>query len=789
MLRQTTIVVGALLLLVSCGGGGSDVADADIVQADGGATDVGNVDVLTPDVAAPVDAALVIDAATVKPLAPSLSSPQLQSKADGTLSVTGVADPSAEVVVRVLLGDNILVRRTLIAGSDGSFSLNLTYRGVAHMQTFMVDALQVTAKGVSDSTRVSVIHDVPYSVTGTLSQAPGSSTKGSKVIVRLYRNADIAHVLDYVAEQTVVVAADNVAMASYSLPAAPGPYWVRAFRDSFGPKGGEPDGQPSFGFDAQVIGTVSVTNPITNSANLVLRAPDSSSDRYQGFNVLYNNITPQAIPPSVKVGDKRIVGKGLCLGFFVDAGVSRLGQVSAVSKPWLKLPSGQIVEMKDDGACSETVRDNSGSSFDEAAADKNFRYGIPDPDEHSEGQYAFFYRHESSSHIHIEIDELKAKIKMPLLREFSSPDGSSTLRSRMPKLSWTAVPNAKFYQAHLRALSGGWDNNGQPGSYVNSSEYTPTTLLPDNTCFELIVSAYDADPSTSDVDAFSYAHSHYFCVDVDGADTVEVTGSITNKTAQNYPIMVRVSTKNNRSVASVRVPANSVAYKVAMLKDAANAGATVNAFIDRAGSGLDSSLENQGYEVNRDNLKLGTSLNLPIVFNLRVAAGAPSWFAEASSKPKFVWEDYSITAGANKPAGPYSYALWVGAESSTFPPLIYALPSSATVLDLSNPPSGLMALDVGAYANCIGAGGVFSTNTAGIPACAGATLKPSLKELSLNSLYVWAIVVLECDFEELVHPAKSGPPAVANSFMTCVQKALADSQSFAQSAETPFYVK
>lgn len=780
-----------VLVLAACGGGSDAPSDAMSLSPDGGGSDVaagGNGGARVLD--GSVDNAVVpADGPPAGPSAPTLSSPTSQFKSAGVLDVTGVADPGADVLVKLTLGPEVLVARTLVAGTDGTFSVNLTYRGVAHQQNVIADVRQVTAKGASPAARVTVVHDVPYSITGTLNQSAGTALKGTKVIVRLYRNADIEHVLDYVAEQVVNVAADNPVTAAFSLSAAAGPYWVRAFRDSFGPDGGAPDGQPSFGFDAQTTATVSVVNPVTNTANLLLVAPASSADRYEGFNAMYNNVSPQPVPPSMRQGDKRLVGKGLCLGFFLDSYVSRVGQPSAVSKPWLRLPSGRIVDMKDDGACSETVRDNSASSFDDAAGDNKYRFGVADPDERSEGVFAFFYRHESSGHIHIQTDELKAKIKMPLLREITSPDGSTTVKTRTPKITWAAVPNAKLYQARLRALTGTWDNGDKLTSFVTVPEYTPTEPLNDDTCYQLTISALDGNPFNQDVDAVAYAHSHHFCVDVNGANTIEITGSITNKTSQNYPMSVTFSSKNHEVAASVRLPANATTYKVAMLADAANDDGALRAFIDRAGSGLDSSLENQGYEVNRDNLKLGANLALPIVFNPRVAALTPSWFADATTKPKFTWEDYAITAGSNKPAGPFAYAVWVGAEVTGSQPLIYAVPSTTTSLDMANLPAASQSLDVQAFASCVEGGGTFSTNAQGAPVCAGATITPSLKQLAPSSLYVWAVIVVECNFAGLVHPAKSAPEAEANPFVACLQKAMAGSQTFAQSAETPFFVK
>lgn len=779
------------LVLAACGGGGSDARlDAMNLPPDGGGSGVavgGKGGALVLD--GSVDNAVGPDGPPAGPSAPTLSSPTPQFKSSGVLDVTGVAEPGADVLVKIMLGAEVLLARTLVAGIDGTFSVNLTYRGVAHQQNVVADVVQVTAKGASPAARATVVHDVPYSITGTLNQKAGTPLKGTKVIVRLYRNADIEHVLDYVAEQVVIVAADNPVTAAFSLSAAAGPYWVRAFRDSFGPDGGAPDGQPSFGFDAQATATVSVVNPITNTANLLLSAPGSSTDRYQGFNAMYNNISPQPVPPSKREGDKRLVGKGLCLGFFLDSSVSRVGQPIAVSKPWLRLPSGRIVDMKDDGACSEAVRDNSASSFDEAAGDNKYRFGIADPDERSEGVFTFFYRHDGSGHIHIQTDELKAKLRMPLLREITNPDGSVTVKTRTPKITWAAVPKAKLYQAHLRALTGTWDNGDKLTSFVTVPEYTPSDPLPDDTCFQLTISALDGNPFNEDVDGVAYAHSHYFCVDVNGANTIEITGPITNKTSQNYPIAMMFSSKNHEVAASVRLPANATAYKVAMLADAANDDGALNAFIDRAGSGLDSSLENQGYEVNRDNLKLGANLALPIVFNPRVAALTPTWFGDATTRPKFTWEDYAITAGANKPAGPFAYAVWVGAEVTGSPPLIYGLPATATFLDLANLPPATQSLDMQAFASCVEGEGTFSTNAQAQPVCTGATITPSLNQLAPSSLYVWAIVVVECNFAELVHPAKSVPAGEANPFIACVQKALAGSQTFAQSAETPFFVK
>jgi hypothetical protein len=147
---------------------------------------------------------------------------------------------------------------------------------------------------------------------------------------------------------------------------------------------------------------------------------------------------------------------------------------------------------------------------------------------------------------------------------------------------------------------------------------------------------------------------------------------------------------------------------------------------------------------------------------------APANGATATSlTPTFSWQDYAQTAGPSTPSGAFIYAIHIG--EGGMPGTIYALPSTATSLDMANLPTGTGYFDMVQLATCTQGGGTFSLDASGNPQCAGATMQASANPLKASTLYSWGVVVLECDWSTYQ------PPAPSTAFLNCLATALSGS--------------
>ena len=127
-------------------------------------------------------------------------------------------------------------------------------------------------------------------------------------------------------------------------------------------------------------------------------------------------------------------------------------------------------------------------------------------------------------------------------------------------------------------------------------------------------------------------------------------------------------------------------------------------------------------------------------FNPPIELLAPEQSALASPTPTLFWQDYT----AHPPAGPWSYVVHLDDPSNgTEPPgKLLALRSTTTAIDLATPPAPPQdASDAGFHISCLHAGGSYAHDTAGQPACNGATAVPFTPDVSSSRSWDWGVAI------------------------------------------------
>ncbi|MBW2735288.1 MAG: hypothetical protein JRH20_23130, partial [Deltaproteobacteria bacterium] len=355
-------------------------------------------------------------------------------------------------------------------------------------------------------------------------------------------------------------------------------------------------------------------------------------------------------------------------------------------------------------------------------------------------------------------------VKLPMLREGLSPNGATTLAERRPTFSWDAVAGAAFYEVLLFESTGGWSNGSDAGSTVPTPSYTPVANLPDDSCFSSLIIAADASWLDGDPEAVSVSAPSYFCVDVDGQDSVTITGAVDNRSNVNARMGVFVSTDDDGE-ASVWIPVGQSSYQLGVLR---SSGAEVLAFVDAAANGRFDSPGNQG---RRGTLDLDTLQADVSAADLRINPAleciAPDfWSIEAS--PVLTWKDYVTTAVPNAPTTGGTLLLMLGDVNDDLrevPLGMWLLAGDRTTLDLSQPPTPADSYDYWSSLTCANAGGTPGVDASGNPTCDGAELFLSTTALQSGRGYYWALQVIDCDF------APWNDPNVGD-FFTCLTTSM-----------------
>jgi hypothetical protein len=587
-----------------------------------------------------------------------------------------------------------------------------------------------------------------YTISGAINQFGGPS-QGTRIYVRLYTSNDPAQILNHVAEWSLnVISGQFVANETFSFQAASGTYYLRAFRDDGG-RGGAPDGQPTMLADAQSAARMVVVAGADSTGNdLSLVARGNTIDSYDAFDArTINNI--DARPPIGNVGGVRVAGQGRCNGYFLSLSAERQGTTSALSPPRVALPSGSVITLLNDGGCADTVLDNSSSSYDLADGDNVFSYGIASPTSTHAGNYTFFYHQSTDDFIHIEVDNIAAIVEMPRARMVNSPTGAAPNTNLNPQVAWQPVTGAGYYTVDIFSRNGAYDNTADANRILSGTVYNVSPALVDDLCYEITIRATDADPA-GDIDAESLSPGDRFCTDIDGAQSITVSGSLQNNTSSTTPIQIFVNSGFDTG-ASVRLPANSTTYTVSVIAGAVADEGSVEAFVDAANTQTFSTPENRRNGISYTAIDLTSSQQIDFQLSPGPQLTSPApWAVVASRRPALSWQDYSQVTG--RPTGQWAYLVTIGDEIN--PNLArLVLPSTMTSLDLGNLPSRLQWFDLNALESCDVDGGTFTVAANGQPVCTNGGIVNSQTVLAATTLYDWSVSVIECDFTAYVPPA------------------------------------
>lgn len=554
--------------------------------------------------------------------------------------------------------------------------------------------------GTANVSNINITCEISKQITGTISNA----TSGNEVIVWLYNsNTEVINKL-----QEKKVTADGTGNASYSFDVANGTYYIRAFEDV------TDDDLPDIASEkqTQVTSGIAVSGSDSTGNNVALG--DASSQKlHTNFEVWANHETAEASKP----GDNND-GTGLCRGFHIRAQIEATGSTSALK---LLLPTGVSVEPKDDGGCSNGVKDNSSKSYDDSSGDDKYQYGVNSPATGTSSEYAGDYKmfYLTTNYIHISKDTISDVKKLPMPVLSSSPFSSSTT----PTITWSSVTGASKYAMNI-------NDNGGPGGSSYSGLYkadlgdTQTytiaagEALAEDRAHGITVFAMD---STSDVDARSQTPYNSLIVDTNGDNTATVSGTITNSSSATGNILVEVSEQTNNSRVWVSGSSSPFSYSVKLFKSNQT---RVTAFVDVAGTYDQNSTANDGYRKNKSSIDTTSSDSSGNDLTIRdpVVTTAPAKGATGTGDtPTFSWQAYSSLPSTA------CYVLYAQqASSSSMPEILWALETTTTSYDMSNPPAN-------------------KTDVTNI-ATGGGSSNPT--DLSAETGWKYGVVIVECAYDD-----------------------------------------
>lgn len=702
--------------------------------------------------------------------APVLTSPIADDAVSGVIAISGRGEPDARIATSVVGGATELGESIGTADATGAFSFSLSYIGASDTNPLTLSVTQSAREMTSDVVTVALVHSTPFTLSGTISQDDGSTTS-EDVYVLAYLSDSVADIINPVAKAMVPAVADElVDDVAYSLPVAAGTYYLRAFRDENG------DGQPSIETDPQIAATeVTISDNVADQELTLTFVADRA--KYSEPSAVATRESALPFPP---FGNEE--NPGLCGGFYLQLVTAERSSENR-SGMFAKIPAGDVVQLLDDGGCGRDG-DNTSSSYDNAAGNGVWSYGIADPTPQDAGDYAFFYQENDGGFVNVAVDEVPAIVDLSQSRFQSSPSPRSPTTSLRPEFVWSPVPGANRYGVLTLA----------PGvsaatEFVTEPTYTPTSDLVDDRCYRTSISAtafetMDGELSDNST-AFSPGNGETFCIDVDQDSSITISGAILNNTGKTGPLYVRARVGDHQVATTIPEPLPAT-YTLHVLADSADI--EVEAFLDVDGSANGATPGNRGTQIGvfvSDGMSDQTGVDL--VLNPAPVLLSPASDSEASSlTPAFSWEDYATTAGANAPAD-FVVAWFVNGPDDDLPGTIFALPKSATSMDLSSPPSLSQAIDIVYYFNCVNDPAEptndYALSAAGVPSCTngGAAVTPdptaSSTVLTSSVQYEWGIAVFECSFPNMEVQAE------VDTFLQCIGPKLGDGGFFSLSQQ------
>lgn len=793
-------------------GAGQDSAQADSAESDSAVMDAASVDVTSTDVTgidgAELDAgamdAAESDAAELdagpSPVSPVLTSPSEGAEVHGEVQVTGTGTPGEEIHVVILTDlDETLGTAQVTVDANGEFSVLLSYSGADNNAPLTVSVTQQNAVGSSAPVTVGVIHTSIFTLSGTLSQT-GNTFFGDKVYVRLYASA--TEFLHPLAEQVVDVTVGQRLPSGtpFSFAVSDGNYHLRAFRDSFGPLGqfGQsplPDGQPTLGADDQAPGlAVTVAGADSSGHNLDMDSSANQDDRFFFFMAYTINESAEASPPYYSSGQDWLPGEGLCGGYYLrfDTRAADGANPDNMSAPMVQGPDGSNFALLNDSGCTSSVHDNTSMSYDENEDPNSYSYGIPDPTEGMVGDYTFFYRQLDEDLIHIQVDNIAQMTKLDRRVIVTAPTGATANANLRPTITWEPIAGAGAYQVSVESIDGSYRNDADNvHNVVTSPSYSFPAAVPsltDDLAYRVRITIWDVDPTAGgDFDAIAYGTENAFMTDVDGANSVLVSGSLTNNSNGSGRVQIFGQLRENHNDLTVAtlwmqtpLPAS---YQLMMPTDPHNTPCdadpktamrdcvgTVYGFIDSDASGelWGAQSYRQPYHDEARALDLRNNVNgADLRFTEPVLLLSPvDGASDVASHVDFVWQDYATSAAGFLPTGPWSYILfYTRSFTDGLPEAVWGLPSTTTHFDMSAPPADPDKYDVINLAS------------------QGQT--PSLAQLQSGD-WTWTVLVLECDYQAYLDNTDADDNG-SDDYTDCLNEVLGnDGAGYASSASWSF---
>ena len=688
----------------------------------------------TKDGVSSPDAAVSVTALAT-PMAPSITSPVRDARVASPVVVRGQAQPGLRVKARVRAALQEIGAAEAMADVSGAYEVIVAYTSVPSESALTIEVTQSNAAGDSNPTTVAVMHR-PITLGGKVFQK-GGGTEGP-VYVRLYTSG--GSIVDHLDEVRIDPPNqhDFLGETEFSFSVGDGDYVLRAFRDTRGSRHGQPDGQPTLPDDPQAPGVGPITMVGVDSGGHVLEIDQVQDATYfDGFDVMtrHESAQPEAPYYESRPGSGNwMSGEGLCRGFYMSMQAGFRGPGSRFA-PQVKLPTGEVVELVDDGGCGDRA-DNRSSGYDNRYGDGQYSFGLPDPTAARAGDYVLFHHDRNKDVIHIAVDTIEQVTKISRNIPLTSPTGADVVSLR-PQLNWNAVPSAAAYRASIWSWSSGFSiDSGEQ----RSTSYTPQADLPDDAAFRVEIMAYDAHPATGDVDAVALSIPTHFITDADRDSHITISGALHNITGATGDYYIEIEERDSHdTVGSVVLPATATSYSIKAFRNQSG-DVRVQGFIDVDGSGDPDSSANASYEAESSELTADSDRMADLRFSPAVILMTPAHGARnVGNTPVLSWQDYS----ADAPAGPWMYAFWVQPQGRDggFPPIVWAVPNTVTSFDLANPPSDRESYDVVYLGSCFESGGNYVNGS-----CEDGMPRQSASDLSQQSEWAWGVIVLQCDW-------------------------------------------
>jgi hypothetical protein len=665
------------------------------------------------------------------PSAPELFAPVADASVSNQIPVRGRGEAGAFVWALALDSQSReqLGVIAMLAGHDGGFGGELFVEtppsGVVHIELFQESALGTSAP------ETHVVYYEPQILSGRVLQVSGRSD-GRRTFVRVY---DDPHSAVHLYEAVLETPDGSYVDQRFSLTVPRGEYWIRAFRDGsgLGASGLDegPDAEPTLPDDPQApaVGPVLVESDVDD---VVLRLRDVSraGAPLRAFNVF-------AVHDGLDAERSEECG-----GFRLVAGADAV-RAPRYTIPRLVAPNGSESALSGDGGCGDV-----------GASAEAFVSGWANPTSGDSGRFRTYVRHRAMDVLSIAADDVVVR-RLPRLVELTSPSPAEA-SMRVVYASWAEIPGVVSSRVVLGGEAGVIEDSGP----ITQRQFQAAERVADDAYYSLRFEHYDVDlAETADYDSVARTIPFGFFVDVDGADTVQLRGTVEARREAPAPIVLSAASPSGAVTALV--PEEGGAFVLTVPRSASEL--TIEAFVDRDLSGDPASAGNGGTAAR---VLLGSSLEdlegVALALEHRVLVTSPRDQETVSRRPTFAWRGVFGVA----PAGEWSYHLRAEARyGGDGRALSLVVPATVTEVDLGQRPRE--AFDAGLLMSCAARGGVLSGGTCSV---AGAVASPA--SLPRGSDWVWSVEVIACS--QAPRTAGDIDGNGQDDFSDCVAEALSN---------------